>query len=238
MDRSDDWQRALPALVDALKALRIPFDSCDLHHVDSGREAPAVPYLFTWKENRWRQTVVGEDRDIISQISRRGEPNHRGDVSKVDAQDHADILRMRHGYTIRSALDVPFANGVLSLYCNSANAFSERDIEMVIEIAEGLVTLYNRLDDLKELEAKQRQVEHAHRLEMVGQLAAGMAHEINNCLSVILGQSEWLLLDQLDPSVRESIQLISKAAEGTKYTVPGGCWTWRGGRNPSAKRST
>ncbi len=218
MDRPEDWQRALTALIDALKALRIPFDSCDLHHVDSASEAPAIPHLFSWRDNRWRQTVVGEDRDTISQIWRRGEPDHRTDVAAVDAHDQGDILRMRHGYAIRSALDVPFANGVLSLYSSSANAFSERDIEMVIELAEGLVTLYNRLDDLKELEAKQRQVEQAQRLEMVGQLAAGMAHEINNCLSVILGQSELLLLDQLDPGVRESVQLISKAAEGTKYS--------------------
>ena len=218
MDRSDDWQRALTALVDALKALRIPFDSCDVHRVDSASEAPAILHLFTWRDGRWRQSVVGEDRDTISQLWRRGDPVRRSDVIADDEHDQSDILRLRHGYPIRSVLDVPFGNGVLSLYSSSADVFSERDIEMVIELAEGLVTLYNRLEDLKELEAKQRQVERAQRLEMVGQLAAGMAHEINNCLSVILGQSELLLLDQLDPSVRESIQLISKAAEGTKFS--------------------
>ena len=216
MDGSDGWQRALTALVDALKALRIPLDSCDIHRVDAESESPAILCLFSWQDNRWRQSVVGEDRDTISHLWRSGEPSYRSDLMLVDLHAQGEVLSVRHSYGVRSTLDVPFANGVLSLHSRGPDAFSVRDIELVRELAENLVTLFYRLDDLKELEATQRQVEQAQRLEMVGQLAAGMAHEINNCLSVILGQSELLLLDELDPAVRESVELISRAAEGTK----------------------
>ena len=214
----DDWQRALNALVDALIALRIPLESCDVHRVDAASDGPAILCLFTWRNGRWRQSVVGEDRDTISDLWRSGEPAYRNDLMLADAQAQSQVLAMRHGYGVRSVLDVPFANGVLSLCGPAPDAFSTRDIGLVRDLAESLVTLFHRLDDLKELEAKQRQVEQAQRLEMVGQLAAGMAHEINNCLSVILGQSELLLLDELDPAVRESIQLIAKAADGTRMS--------------------
>ena len=218
MGGPEDWPRALIALVDALKALRIPLGSCDVHRVDAASDAPAILCLFTWRDGRWRQSVVGEDRDAISDLWRSGDPANRTDLMLDDGQARSEVLAMRHGYGVRCVLDVPFFNGVLSLCCPTPDAFSARDIELVRELAESLVILFHRLDDLKELEAKQRQVEQAQRLEMVGQLAAGMAHEINNCLSVILGQSELLLLDELDPAVRESIQLISKAADGTRMS--------------------
>ncbi len=68
-----------------------------------------------------------------------------------------------------------------------------------------------------ELEEQQRQVQ---RLESIGRLAGGMAHDLNNLLTPILGYSE-MLLATLEPESRPHMQVreIRKAAERSRDLV-------------------
>lgn len=64
--------------------------------------------------------------------------------------------------------------------------------------------------DVLNLEAQFR---HAQKLESVGQLAAGVAHDFNNILTVIQGYSECLLnRSQTDPGATAGLKQISDAA--------------------------
>ncbi len=60
----------------------------------------------------------------------------------------------------------------------------------------------------------EEQLQHAQKLESVGRLAGGVAHDFNNMLGVILGHTE-LALEQTDPTqpLHEDLTEIQKAAQ-------------------------
>ncbi|WP_320042136.1 PAS domain S-box protein [uncultured Desulfobacter sp.] len=67
-----------------------------------------------------------------------------------------------------------------------------------------------------EKEKLQAQLIQAQKMEAVGRLAGGVAHDFNNMLGVIMGQAE-LMLFQMDPALRyfSGLQEIRKAAESS-----------------------
>jgi PAS domain S-box-containing protein len=69
------------------------------------------------------------------------------------------------------------------------------------------------LTDRRRVEDRMRQVE---RMEVVGQLAGGMAHEANNQMSVVLGATDFILRRaDVPPQVRQDAEYIRAAAERT-----------------------
>ena len=68
--------------------------------------------------------------------------------------------------------------------------------------------------DLTESRAAEERVRLAQRLEAVGRLAGGVAHETNNQMTVVLGAASFLLRRaELPPDVRQDIETIRHAAE-------------------------
>jgi two-component system, cell cycle sensor histidine kinase and response regulator CckA len=65
----------------------------------------------------------------------------------------------------------------------------------------------------QEREKLQNQLSQAQKMESIGRLAGGVAHDFNNMLSVIIGYAE-LALEQIDPSssLHEELQEIYNAA--------------------------
>jgi PAS domain S-box-containing protein len=70
--------------------------------------------------------------------------------------------------------------------------------------------------DVTERKVAEERLRQAHRMESVGRLAGGVAHEANNQMSVILGASEFILQrsDVPEPA-RADVEFIQKAAERT-----------------------
>ncbi|MFH0964975.1 MAG: [Fe-Fe] hydrogenase large subunit C-terminal domain-containing protein [Planctomycetota bacterium] len=98
------------------------------------------------------------------------------------------------------------------------------EIEMCLPfLVEELEDTCRRLrESHEELEATHHRLLHAERLASVGQLSAGIAHEINNPLGTILVYSHMLLkeLQAADPR-RQDIQLIAGEASRCRDIVRG-----------------
>jgi PAS domain S-box-containing protein len=74
--------------------------------------------------------------------------------------------------------------------------------------------------DITRSKLMHRQLLQADRLASVGQLAAGVAHEINNPLGLILGYTQLLLRDEADAhGVKDDLQTIEKQARNCKKIV-------------------
>lgn len=72
----------------------------------------------------------------------------------------------------------------------------------------------------KEKECLENQFRQIQKIEAIGQLAGGMAHDLNNMLSPILGYSELILSDYPEnPDIQNGVSEIRKAAERARDLV-------------------
>ncbi len=119
-----------------------------------------------------------------------------------------------HNYDSSHLSFVHFKKKDGSVFPGEVNVFFLRNDEGVTTGFIGLIrdiTEKMRAENTqKELEA---QLHQAQKMESVGRLAGGVAHDYNNMLSVILGYSE-LALNKLDPAdkLSEDLREIHKAA--------------------------
>lgn len=83
----------------------------------------------------------------------------------------------------------------------------------VLSEAGELTQILGITHDMTERKRLQEQLHHSQKLEAVGLLAGGVAHDFNNMLAVIMGHAQ-LLFDDLAPGAqRDAVQEILKAAE-------------------------
>ncbi|BAQ34070.1 MULTISPECIES: PAS domain S-box protein [Dehalococcoides] len=73
----------------------------------------------------------------------------------------------------------------------------------------GIIILSVDITERKQIE---QQLIMTDRMASVGELASGLAHEINNPLTGIVGFSELLLMNELEESIKEDVQTIHREA--------------------------
>ena len=116
--------------------------------------------------------------------------------------------------------------GTLSLGRQVLEPFTPEEVRLLeatadqIGVALDNARLYSETRrQLEELKRTQAQLIHAERLAAIGELAAGVAHEINNPLTTILGEIQLLLLEELPPRMRERLKIVVEESARTARIV-------------------
>ncbi len=161
--------------------------------IDSSRR------VIVWNRNAER--IFG-----IPAASIVGQPY--GSLLRDGAADLDDIFRrLLAGHELREVeAAYPGGEGVLDLRISGAPLYGADGR------VRGAVCI---IDDTTERKVVQRQLEHAQRMETVGQLTGGLAHDFNNLLAVVIGNLD-LLQTQIRglPRAQESLDLALKASQG------------------------
>ncbi|MCC7264563.1 MAG: GAF domain-containing protein [Candidatus Latescibacteria bacterium] len=202
---SFDLQDVLEALLDLSRRLT-EYHSCGVFFIGRG-EAPLEPVALRGDATRLRARVLAQWEDgIIHWILREGHP-----VVIEDEEDPA-----------WSFIHIPLRVrgeqlGFFTLYClKGKGEFTFGELESLdvltshAAVAMENARLYTDLERAHlELKESQHQLLLSAKQAAVGELAGGVAHEVNNPLQIILSRVQLMLLQQREPGrLGDDLRLI------------------------------
>jgi PAS domain S-box-containing protein len=142
-------------------------------------------YLSTVKIS-WGDNIYG--RGPCGMAVRTGTPQFNNEVKSNPAMAPWREHAVARGYL--SSLALPLKDkgavfGTLTIYASEPNAFSPEELSLLAELAEnvsfGILTLRTRHAH----DRMERALLHAQKLEAIGQMAGGIAHDVNNVLQIV-----------------------------------------------------
>lgn len=195
-------KQANQALLESESRFRIAFasspDAITINRLKDGLYVD-VNEGFTTVTGYTREEAVGK---TIMELSIWHDPADRDRLVAALRQDgHCENLE-----AVFQMKDGSLATGLMS-----ARIIHLQGVPHVLSITRDITRLKEAEKDRKRLEA---QLLHAQKMESVGRLAGGVAHDFNNMLNVILGHTEMLLMtmEPNDPH-RAGLKEIEKAAQ-------------------------
>lgn len=220
MQSTADIEKVLVALNNALKQVGISYGYLGINIVHDTADGFYVRTYQLTTNGEWYDTGPVFGAEIIKGIWREGTTAYRQDLWVEDIYEEMAALIDLFKYPVRAVVDVPFSHGTLALNSSQPKAFSPRDIAFLEQVTNTLSDGFSRLDDLKALATKEEQLQQAQKMDAIGHLAGGVAHDFNNLITIISGYSQLLLhdLSREDPR-RLNAEEIHDASERAEKLV-------------------
>ena len=222
-----DLQQILATIVHQIR-LVIPADECTVLLVDDEGQmlVPAVHDAPAYVEEMMAVRLrMGEGITGAVALAGRGEIVND---AQADPRAHA-VPGMPQ--TPTSLLCAPLVSrdrvlGVITLNCARRDAFEPSDLELATLFADQCsaalanARLYDSMKQAyDEVRAAQAKLVQAAKLNALGEMAGGVAHDFNNILATILGRTQLLMQHVTDPEVRQALGVIEQAACDGAQTV-------------------
>ncbi|NJN64482.1 MAG: hypothetical protein HC882_06105 [Acidobacteria bacterium] len=90
--------------------------------------------------------------------------------------------------------------------------FNEEDVRRLVALARFIEVALNNARLYDDLRRMQEQLVQREKLSALGELVSGVAHELNNPLAVVMGNSEMLETQDLPPDARRIVGVVHKEA--------------------------
>ncbi len=157
--------------------------------------------LTGWSQQEAQGRKLNEVFHILEEKSR-----------KPSANPFEKVLKKRQIVELSKNTILVSRKGVERVIADSGAPIIQKDGSII-----GMVLVFR---DITEKITLENELRHAQKMEAIGNLAGGIAHEFNNVLSIIIGNTE-LAIEDLEPghAVRENLGEIKAAGGRAKEVV-------------------
>ncbi len=208
----------------------IPFETCVLYRINEEDNSDFIPAVYD--PDQFEGYVKNEIEFMINEgfftwalRERRGitissKDNTRQFVLHVISTP-SRIRGMFVGLLpAKKPVIADYSNTLLSIILmNTANALENTQLYKII-LNQNLILEKKVKKKTKELILAERKLLHSRKMEAIGTLAGGIAHDLNNILSGLVSYPDLLLMDiPEDSPLRESILTIQKSGEKASTMV-------------------
>lgn len=216
---NEDFDNVSAALTDSLGAVADFFDCSSYAFAVVSSDVKEVEQLFGNVEASLVRSLLERLFEKMAEEKVNGDRPYYHNLQKLEIQAFPEGALSAGSITAMS-IDASSA-GILFLEHTEVRKKPDRD--EIRLLGHAIVVLIQSLQAQREREEKralEARLEHSQRLEAVGTLAGGIAHEFNNTLGAILGYGEMALESSRSSTrTRQYIQQILSSGHRAKHII-------------------